>query len=69
MAARLLCVPLTIMLFVVVRWIVQGRAMERYLLNVERLARVVPRRTFMEALKARWETLRQHWSRKANNGA
>jgi hypothetical protein len=69
MGARLLCVPLTIMLFVVVRWIVQGRALERYLLNVERLARVVPRRTFMEALKARWKTLRQHWSRKANNGA
>lgn len=54
MMTRLVSIPLTVVLFVVVLWTVQGRALERYLLNVERVARGVPRRGFVEAAKDVW---------------
>jgi hypothetical protein len=46
-------VPLTVILFAVVTWLIHGRAIERYLLNLEKLTSMVPRRTLSEAWQKR----------------
>jgi hypothetical protein len=45
--------PLDVLMFIVVLWSVNGRAIERYLTNIERVALAVPRQTFGEAWKKR----------------
>jgi hypothetical protein len=50
---RIAAVPHLILLFTVVAWSVSGRALERYLLHIKRVTRLVPRRSFADAFWAR----------------
>jgi hypothetical protein len=49
--SRGLSVVLTVALFITVGWLIQGRAFERYLFNLEPVSLAVPRRTLIEAMK------------------
>lgn len=59
--SRGLSVVLTVALFITVGWLIQGRAIERYLFNLEPVSLAVPRRTFIEAIK---EKLRERQEKK-----